>query len=84
MAARLAQCGELSADMLKVPGGTFLMGSDKHADEGPVRRVRVESFFIDRFDVTNAITVDEIKNATPDQILKRMLSLPEVSRMRGA
>jgi tRNA pseudouridine55 synthase len=37
-----------------------------------------------RFDVANAITVDEIKNAMPDQILKRMLSLPEVSRMRGA
>src|SRR6202030_531640 len=37
-----------------------------------------------RFDVANSITVDEIKNATPDQILKRMLSLPEVSRMRGA
>src|SRR5438445_9077630 len=37
-----------------------------------------------RFDVANAITVDEIRNATPDQILNRMLSLPEVSRMRGA
>ncbi len=37
-----------------------------------------------RFDVANAITVDEIKNAMPEQILKRMLSLPEVSRMRGA
>src|SRR5437762_14105332 len=37
-----------------------------------------------RFDVANAITVEEIKNATPDQILNRMLSLPEVSRMRGA
>src|SRR5918996_5099890 len=37
-----------------------------------------------RFEVTNAISVDEIKNATPEQILKRMLSLPEVSRMRGA
>src|SRR6058998_3473449 len=37
-----------------------------------------------RFDVANAITVDEIKNATPEQILKGMLSLPEVSRMRGA
>src|SRR5205809_2918620 len=37
-----------------------------------------------RFDLANAITVDEIKNAMPDQILKRMLSLPEVSRMRGA
>jgi tRNA pseudouridine55 synthase len=37
-----------------------------------------------RFDVVNAITVDEIKNATREDILKRMLSLPEVSRMRGA
>jgi hypothetical protein len=37
-----------------------------------------------RFDVTNAITVDAIKNATREDILKRMLSLPEVSRMRGA
>jgi len=37
-----------------------------------------------RFDVANAITVDEIKHATRDAILKRMLTLPEVSRMRGA
>jgi len=37
-----------------------------------------------RFDVANSITVDEIRNATADEILKRMLSLPEVSRMRGA
>src|SRR5437763_2368393 len=37
-----------------------------------------------RFDVTNAITVDEIKITTREKILKRMLSLPEVSRMRGA
>ena len=37
-----------------------------------------------RFDVANAITVDQIKIATREEILKRMLSLPEVSRMRGA
>jgi tRNA pseudouridine55 synthase len=37
-----------------------------------------------RFDVTKAITVAEIRNATPEQILSRMLSLPEVSKMRGA
>lgn len=37
-----------------------------------------------RFDVTNAITVDEIKNGQREEILKRLLSLPEVSRMRGA
>ncbi len=37
-----------------------------------------------RFDVANAITVDEIKQAPREQILQRLLSLPEVSRMRGA
>ena len=37
-----------------------------------------------RFDVANAITVDEIKNAEPSDIATRVLSLPQVSRMRGA
>jgi tRNA pseudouridine55 synthase len=37
-----------------------------------------------RFDVANAITVDQIKSVTREEILDRMLSLPEVSRMRGA
>src|SRR6266480_302972 len=37
-----------------------------------------------RFDVDQAISVSQIKNASREQILERMLSLPEVSRMRGA
>jgi tRNA pseudouridine55 synthase len=37
-----------------------------------------------RFDVANAVTVDQIKNSAREEILGRMLSLPEVSRMRGA
>jgi len=37
-----------------------------------------------RFEVANAITVDEIKQAPREQILQRLLSLPVVSRMRGA
>lgn len=37
-----------------------------------------------RFDVANAITVDQIKEAPREEIISRMLSLPEVSRMRGA
>jgi tRNA pseudouridine55 synthase len=37
-----------------------------------------------RFDVDNAITVDQIKNAPREEIIERILSLPEVSRMRGA
>src|ERR1041384_7786536 len=37
-----------------------------------------------RFDVGNTITVDQFKSASREEILHRMLSLPEVSRMRGA
>ncbi len=37
-----------------------------------------------RFGVDQAISVAEIKNASREEILKRILTLPEVSRMRGA
>ena len=37
-----------------------------------------------RFDVANAITVEQIKELPREEIEKRILSLPEVSRMRGA
>jgi tRNA pseudouridine55 synthase len=37
-----------------------------------------------RFDVANAISVAQIKNTGREEILSRLLTLPEVSRMRGA
>jgi len=37
-----------------------------------------------RFNVDRAISIAEIKNASREEILNRILSLPEVSRMRGA
>jgi tRNA pseudouridine55 synthase len=37
-----------------------------------------------RFDVANAITIDQIKALPRDQIADQILSLPQVSRMRGA
>src|SRR5437867_8419460 len=37
-----------------------------------------------RFDVANALSVDEMKNATREEILNRMLRLPELSKMRAA
>ena len=37
-----------------------------------------------RFDLARAVTVEEIKKAAPVVLLERILSLPEVSRMRGA
>ena len=36
-------------DMVRIPGGTFLMGSDEHyPEEAPAHRVRVDGFWIDR------------------------------------
>lgn len=37
-----------------------------------------------RFDVDRAISVEQIKSAPREEILSRILTLPEVSRMRGA
>lgn len=42
-------------DMIRIPAGAFLMGSDDHyPEEAPVRRVAVGGFWIDRYAVTNA------------------------------
>jgi tRNA pseudouridine55 synthase len=37
-----------------------------------------------RFDLTRAVSVDEIRTGDPVDILGKILTLPEVSRMRGA
>jgi len=42
-------------DMVRIPGGAFLMGSDSHyPEEAPSHRVSVEGFWMDARPVTNA------------------------------
>jgi formylglycine-generating enzyme required for sulfatase activity len=42
------------AEMVRIPGGTFRMGSDEHyGEEAPVHQVTVDAFWIDRTPVTN-------------------------------
>ena len=41
-------------ELVLVPGGEFLMGSDSEGDHSPVHKVYIDSFYIDRCVVTNA------------------------------
>lgn len=41
------------AGMVWVPSGTFAMGSEFYPEEGPIREVTVQGFWMDRTEVTN-------------------------------
>lgn len=44
-----------AANMVWIPGGTFLMGSDDfYPEERPVHRVTVDGFWMDKYPVTSA------------------------------
>ena len=56
-----------SAGMVLVPGGEFLMGTNDRAGfpadgEGPVRKVRVDPFYMDECAVTNAQFAEFVKS----------------------
>lgn len=51
---RGTRLGAGANDMLPIPAGSFIMGSDHRLpDEGPAHEVEVDDFWIDRFEVTN-------------------------------
>ncbi|MEJ0076948.1 MAG: formylglycine-generating enzyme family protein [Alphaproteobacteria bacterium] len=48
--------------MIRIPGGTFRMGSDQHyPEEAPAHRVAVDEFLVDRTPVTNRQFKDFVK-----------------------
>lgn len=45
----------IAGNMVWIPGGSYLMGSDKHyPEEAPAHHVAVEGFWMDKYAVTNA------------------------------
>jgi iron(II)-dependent oxidoreductase len=44
---------DVTGELVLIPGGEFLMGSDSEGDHGPVHKVHVDSFYMDRYEVTN-------------------------------
>jgi formylglycine-generating enzyme required for sulfatase activity len=48
--------GKDGAKMLLIPAGEFMMGSaDGRDDEEPVHRVRLDAFYLDKYEVTNSL-----------------------------
>ena len=45
---------EISAELVLVPGGEFLMGADSEGDHNPVHQVCLDAFCMNRYEVTNA------------------------------
>jgi formylglycine-generating enzyme required for sulfatase activity len=53
--ARNTESSAILESMVRLPGGTFFMGSDRHyPEEAPRHASRVDGFWIDRAPVTNA------------------------------
>ncbi len=46
--------GGAEPEMLKIAGGSFRMGSEENSDEKPVHEVTVSSFWLGKYEVTNA------------------------------
>jgi formylglycine-generating enzyme len=59
---------EVAGDAVRIPGGTFTMGSDHHyPEEAPAHRVNIDGFLMDRYLVTNrqfAVFVAQTKYKT--------------------
>lgn len=48
-------CADIADVPVRIEGGTFMMGqAEVYAEEGPVRETRVDTFWIDPHEVTNA------------------------------
>ena len=69
-----------TTDMVRIPGGTFRMGSNDHyPEEAPVHRVTVDGFWIDRTPVTNR----QFKRTSPvDGVSAQRLWRPRHDRKR--
>jgi len=44
----------LTEELVLIPDGEFLMGSDSEGDHSPVHKVQIDSFYMDKYEVTNA------------------------------
>jgi len=71
-----------SEGAIRIPGGTFRMGSDTHyPEEAPVHRVTVDGFWIDRTPITNR-RFKGFVGATGQGLSRRSLPIRKTIRAR--
>ncbi|MGY4462694.1 formylglycine-generating enzyme required for sulfatase activity [Bradyrhizobium sp. LB13.1] len=71
-------------EMVRIPGGTFRMGSNHHyPEEAPVHRVTVDGFWIDRTPVTN-LQFKEFIRTTGHRTFAEIPTRPEGLSRRAA
>lgn len=67
--------GDAPNEMIRIPSGDFLRGSDERlADEAPQHSVYLDAFYIDKFEVTNLQYkkfIDATKRRSPDHFRNR-------------
>jgi formylglycine-generating enzyme len=69
------------AEMVEIPGGRFLMGSDEdiaYAPEGPAHLVELSPFLIDRYEVTNRDYARFVEATGYRTVAERVPSLDEI------
>uniref|UniRef100_A0A8C6TII6 Sulfatase modifying factor 2 n=1 Tax=Neogobius melanostomus TaxID=47308 RepID=A0A8C6TII6_9GOBI len=74
-------------EMIEVPGGTWLMGTsaaDGRDGESPVRQVKVESFQMDKYPVTNEDFSFVFEDFVPEVTRSKITERIEVGLTRGA
>lgn len=60
-----AEVNSVKADQVEIPGGTFMMGRNngpRDLSEEPAHQVTVQSFFMDKTEVTNAAYAEFLRN----------------------
>jgi len=45
---------DIAEELALIPGGEFPMGSDLEGDHNPVHKVHIDTFYMDKYEVTNA------------------------------
>ena len=72
-------------DMVSIKGGTFRMGSDEHyAEERSVEDVTVDSFCIDKYEVSNAQFAQFVKETGYVTVAERPLSAKDFPQLSEA